>query len=130
VTPDAGSEFGHAYEQFIVGGNQPPFADAPYHSERIPLPGVPVGLVAGERVGYARASLGGFSLLEPSLTYVTAGEVRDSWKRVVALERTFDVPSLSFVRLPGVRIRGGVSYSLDKPYEKKAQGYLRVTYVP
>jgi hypothetical protein len=130
VTAAGAADFGRWYEQFLVGGNAPPFADAPVHSERVPLPGVPAGFATGERVGYARLSLGGMTLLEPSLTFVSAGSRRDSWQRLIAAERELTLPSLGVARLPAVRARAGLSYSIDAPYRRKARAYATLTYVP
>lgn len=129
VTPARSAEFGRAYEQFLVGGSELPFANAPYQVNRLAVPGVPAGIVAGQRVAVARAVLGGY-LLEPSVTWVAAGDVRDSWKRVYAIEREFSFPSLGYVRLPAVHIRGGVSYSVDEPFERKVRPFLSLTYRP
>lgn len=130
VTAAGAADFGRTYEQFLVGGNAPPFADAAVHTERIPLPGVPVGVASGERIGYARLSLGGVTLLEPSLTFISAGARREVWQRLVAVERELTLPSLGFARLPAVRARAGLSYSIDAPYERKARAYATLTYAP
>lgn len=129
VTAAGSAEFGRAYEQFAIGGSPGPFADASYLVNRIPLPGVPTGFVSGERVAMARASIKGH-ILEPSVTYVAGGERRTEWKRVYALEREFAWPSIGYARLPGVRVHGGVSYSVDQPYEHKVRPYLSLTYRP
>jgi hypothetical protein len=129
VTPAGSAEFGRSYEQFLVGGSTLPFADASFQPTRIAVPGVPVGFVSGQRVGVARIVLGG-QLLEPSVTWVAGGDARTEWKRVYALERELTLPSLGYARLPGVRVRGGVSYSVDAPYEHKVRPYITLVYRP
>jgi hypothetical protein len=129
VSPAGGADFGRAYEQFLVGGSALPFADAAFHGNRIVLPGVPVGLVSGQRVGVARMVLGG-RVVEPSVTWVAGGDRRTEWKRVYAVERELIFPSLGYARLPAVRVRAGVSYSVDAPFERKVRPYVSLVYRP
>ncbi|MEP7344012.1 MAG: hypothetical protein ABI877_02035 [Gemmatimonadaceae bacterium] len=129
VTPASNATVGRSTEQFLVGGAPLPFADAAFQPNRLVVPGLPVGFVSGQRVGVARIVLGG-QLLEPSVSWIAGGDTRSSWKRVYALERELAFPSLGYARLPGVRVRAGVSYSVDAPYEQKLRPYFSLVYRP
>ncbi len=126
--PDAG-EFGRAFEQFAIGGAPMPFVDTAYLSQRIPLPSVPVGYVQGHRVEALRASLR-LRGIQPWAMWVGAGDSITQYQRAFGIEDEWRVPAIGFARLPAVRIRAGVGYSLDAPYDEKLRPYVSVTYRP
>jgi Tol biopolymer transport system component len=122
------------YEGFLVGGTRVPFFDRALLSQRVSVPAVPVGYAAGERLAVYRVSVSRipyFTLLAtPYFSWVSAGESLDDWRRVVGIEREVEFESLAFARLPTVRIRGGVGYSLDEPYRRRVGAYLSIAYRP
>ncbi|MCC6319265.1 MAG: hypothetical protein IT361_16450 [Gemmatimonadaceae bacterium] len=129
VTEPGPGEFGRAFEQFAVGGAYLPFIDQAYLSQRISLPSVPVGYTSGRRVEMYRASMRLFRV-HPYATWIAAGDSVTSYRRVLGLENEFAFPTIGFVTLPSTRIRFGVGYSLDEPYEEKMRPYVSVTYRP
>ncbi|MBV6521523.1 MAG: Protein TolB [Gemmatimonadaceae bacterium] len=129
VTPPAAPTDGRSFERFLVGGSSSPFADAPYATSQIPLPGVPIGYASGQRVALIRATLAG-QVVEPTMTWLSAGDVRSAWTRIASIERELSVPSLGYASLPAVRARAGLSYALDVPYEHRVRAFLSVLYRP
>jgi hypothetical protein len=128
TAPEAG-DFGRAFEQFAVGGAYLPFVDPAYLSQRVSLPSVPVGYSAGSTFALYRASLRAFGV-QPYAVWVSAGDSVGRFQRVFGVENEWDFPSIGFVKLPATRIRAGVGYSLDRPYDEKLRPYVSVTYRP
>lgn len=128
TAPDAG-DFGRAFEQFAVGGAYLPFLDQAYLSQRISLPSVPVGYAAGSSVELYRASTRLFGV-QPYAVWVAAGDSITRYQRVFGVENEFAFPTIGFVKLPSTRIRAGIGYSLDIPYDEKLRPYVSVTYRP
>lgn len=128
TAPEAG-DFGRAFEQFAVGGAYLPFLDQAFLSQRISLPSVPVGYSAGQKVALYRASLRAFGV-QPYAVWVSAGDSITSYQRVFGIEDEWSFPSIGFVKLPSTRIRAGLGYSLDQPYDEKLRPYVSVTYRP
>ena len=126
--PDAG-EFGRAFEQFAVGGAPLPFVDSAYFSQRIPLPSVPVGYAQGRTVEGLRAAIR-VAGLQPWAMWIAAGDTITRYQRTFGIEDEWRWPAIGFARLPAVRIRAGVGYSLDEPYDEKLRPYVSVTYRP
>lgn len=129
VTPGTTPAGGSAFEQFAAGGSASPFADVAFSPSRIPLPAVPLGYAAGQRIALVRASLGG-QVVEPGVTWLAAGDSRTAWRRVVSVERELTFPSLGYARLPSVRVRGGVGYALDAPREHRVRAFVTLRYRP
>lgn len=129
VTRAGPGESGRAFEYFIVGGSGAPYLDRAWLSQRVALPSVPTGYLAGRRLGMYRAAIGG-GFVEPYFLWAAAGDTLDDWKRVVGAEREVAFPSLGFARLPGLRARFGVGYSFDEPFRYRTRGYAAVTYRP
>ncbi|MBK8248999.1 MAG: hypothetical protein IPK85_16600 [Gemmatimonadetes bacterium] len=126
--PDAG-EFGRAFEQFAVGGAPMPFVDSAYLSQRVPLPSVPVGYAQGRKVEGLRAAIR-VAGLQPWAMWVAAGDTITNYQRTFGIEDEWRWPAIGFARLPAVRIRAGIGYSLDQPYDEKLRPYVSVTYRP
>lgn len=120
---------GIAAEQFVVGGAANPLIDQAFLSQRVPLPAVPAGFVSGPAFQLIRATLGG-NLWEPWFVWLNAGSSFDNVKRIGGIERTFGITSLGFARLPGIRARGGASYSFDEPYASRPRVYASLTFTP
>ena len=120
---------GRAVEQFVVGGSSNPFIDPAFLAQRVPLPAVPAGLVSGRLVQMFRGVLGDRGW-EPYFTWVAAGDSLTAYKRIAGIERTFAIEPLAFVRLPGVRARGGASWSFDEPFKNRPRVYASLAYTP
>ncbi|MGQ0766286.1 MAG: TolB family protein [Gemmatimonadota bacterium] len=127
-TPDAG-EFGREFEQFSAGGGYLPFVDEAILSQRVSIPSVPVGFVAGSRIELYRAELN-VAGMTPYAVWVAAGDSIGQFKRVIGVEKAFSHDAIGFARLPSTRIRLGVGYSFDPPYDEKLRPYLSVTWRP
>ena len=129
VTDDGPGEFGRSFEQFAIGGTVAPFFDPAYVSQRVPLPSVPVGYSGGRKFEMIRGSVRAFGL-EPYVVFVAAGDRISRYQRVYGLEEVLNFTGIGFVRLPATRIRFGIGYSLDEPYEEKIRPYVSVVYRP
>ncbi len=127
---DAGpGEFGRSFEQFAVGGNVVPFFDPSFLSQRISLPSVPVGYTGGRTFEMLRGSIKAFRL-EPYVVFVAAGDSIGHYQRIYGIENEINVTGIGFARLPSTRIRFGLGYSLDRPYDEKIRPYVSVVYRP
>jgi hypothetical protein len=129
VTDDGPGEFGRSFEQFVVGGTLVPFFDPSYLSQRVSLPSVPVGYTGGREFEMLRGSVRAFGL-EPYVVFVAAGDSINRYQRIYGIEEEFNITGIGFARLPATRIRFGIGYSLDQPYDEKIRPYVSVTYRP
>lgn len=117
------------FEQFSLGGVQPPLFEAALLAQRVQMPALPAGLVAGPRLAVGRAALP----LGPLTAYAWAGSVHEDlndWHRVVGAEATTGVENMPLLRLPGLRFTIGAGYSLDEPLRERLRPYLGVVYRP
>ncbi|HEX6964690.1 MAG TPA: hypothetical protein VF166_02750 [Gemmatimonadaceae bacterium] len=117
------------FEQFAVGGLEPPLFDAPLLSQRVVEPIFPVGVASGPTVGAYRVMLTG-GVLRPFYLGVSAGDRLTRWHRAFGLDTHLPVVSIPFVALPAVQLDGGIAYSIDAPFRHKTRGYLSVVYRP
>ena len=122
-------ETGREIEQFVLGGTANPLLDPIFLASRIALPAVPAGFISGSDVQVFKASLLG-NLWEPYFVWANDGDGFEHLKRIGGIERTFGISSLGFARLPGIRARGGASYSFDAPFANRPRAYLSLTFVP
>jgi hypothetical protein len=129
VLAPAGTGNGRSLEQFVVGGSTNPLIDPAFLAQRVALPAVPAGFVSGRLVQVFRGALGQGSW-EPYFTWVAGGDSLRDYKRIAGIERAFSVASLGFARLPGVRARGGASWSFDEPFKDRPRVYASLTYTP
>ena len=128
TAPEPGA-FGVAYEQFAIGGAWLPFIDEAFMTQRVSLPSVPVGYASGRTFALYRASVRAFGV-QPWASWVAAGDSITRYQRTFGVEREFAIPTIGFAQLPSTRLRAGIGYSLDVPYEEKLRPYLSVTYRP
>jgi hypothetical protein len=119
-----------SYEQFVLGGIQPPITDTALTSQRIASPALPFGLVTGRYLLHYRFATEG--VIPASLFFegTAAGDALHIWHRLYGAEVRFLVPPMGFVRVPAVDAAAGAAYSIDQPYEYKLRGYLVVRYAP
>ena len=119
------------FEVFAAGGARIPLADPALFSQRLAMPALPLGTIAGPRIATGRLSLIGGTALEPYLWVGNASRgFEDAWYRVIGLERSFDAPSSPLLRAPGVRATIGVAYTLDAPERHEVRGYAGLSYQP
>jgi hypothetical protein len=119
-----------AWETFAVGGPVSPLVAPALLSQRLPLPAVPVGYVAGERIWTLRIDAQGRGGLTPFWWAGTAGHELGDWKRVVGLEWVLDQGGIPYLGLPATRLEAGVARVLDEPLRKKTRGWLSLSFRP
>ncbi|HET9332959.1 MAG TPA: hypothetical protein VFQ21_05190 [Gemmatimonadota bacterium] len=132
VTTEYGATGGDApdWETFAVGGEISPLVDPELLSQRLPLPAVPVGYVAGERISTLRIELRGRGGLVPFWWAGTAGEELGDWKRVVGIEWVLDRDGIPYLGLPATRLETGLARVLDEPLRKETRGWLSLSFRP
>ncbi|MBX6332981.1 MAG: hypothetical protein IRY91_14130, partial [Gemmatimonadaceae bacterium] len=123
------SRNGSAFEQFTLGGTGAPFFDSALLTQRVVMPALPVAVAGGRQFAAYRVALPRRGLV-PYFWSGSAGESLRDWHHVVGLEATFQAHGLWAVRLPDVRVVGGVGYSLSRPVRHETRGYLSLTYRP
>jgi hypothetical protein len=119
-----------SYEQFVLGGIQPPLTDTALTSQRIASPALPLGIAGGQYLLHYRFATEG--VIPASLFFegTAAGDALHIWHRLYGAEVRFLVPPLGFVRVPAIDAAAGAAYSIDQPYRYKLRGYLVVRYAP
>jgi hypothetical protein len=110
------------FERILVGGAPPLLFDDAILSQRIAMPAVPLGIVGGRQALAARVSLTG-PVLEPFAWGASGGEPLGDWYRVVGLETREITAPIPYARIPELRIRTGIVYTLDEPNRHRVQGY-------
>lgn len=111
-----------AFERFVVGGAESPLVDGAALSQRVAMPALPSGVLAGRQVEVVRATVGG----RPLSPFGWAARVPGGggWHRLVGAEASFGSLPIPFANVPGVRAVAGVGYSLDAPLRRQWRGYL------
>jgi Tol biopolymer transport system component len=118
-----------AWERFSVGGAPVTLFDAGLLPQRIPMPGLPVGTLVGDRMLAGRATLllGGYA---PFLWAASPDGGRSGWYRVLGIENTMAFPAVPLMGTPRASLTGGVLYPLDEPFRKQLRAYLAVGFRP
>jgi hypothetical protein len=117
-----------AFERLSVGGAESPLIDAALLSQRVPMPALPTGTVAGREIETLRVAIPG-ALLTPYAFAARAPGVGD-WRRLLGAEATLVTLGVPFARVPGTRVVGGAAYSLDAPLRRTWRGYISVVLRP
>ena len=117
------------FEQFTLGGLEPPLMEPALLAQRVAMPVLPVGVASGRSMATVRASLPG-AIWRPYYWAGSAGESLREWSQVVGIEGEWHTDGVWMVRVPGVRLLGGVGYSLTGAWRHHAQAYLSVGYRP
>ncbi|HEX6533302.1 MAG TPA: hypothetical protein VF041_01825 [Gemmatimonadaceae bacterium] len=117
------------FEQFTIGGSRPPLFDPSLLAQRVAMPALPVGVAGGRSMAFWRVTLPR-SPLSPYFWSASAGDTPRRWHHVVGVEGAFHTDGLWPVRLPGVRVLGGIGYSLSRPFAHETRAYLSITYRP
>ncbi|MBK5188689.1 MAG: hypothetical protein JJD97_10630, partial [Gemmatimonadaceae bacterium] len=118
-----------AYEAFALGGLAPAIVDSTVLDQRVSMPVLPIGVATGIAVATFRASLPG-EIWRPYFWVGSANDVRGAWSQVVGIEGAWQTDGIWMVRVPGVRLLGGIGYSLTGAARHHAQAYLSVGYRP
>ncbi|MDF1502112.1 hypothetical protein PYV61_04130 [Roseisolibacter sp. H3M3-2] len=117
-----------AFERFAVGGAEPSLVHASLLSQRIAMPALPTGTVAGREIETVRVSFPAI-LLSP-YAYAARAPGAGDWHRLVGGEASIATLGIPFARVPGARVVGGAAYSFDAPLRRTLRGYLTVTLRP
>jgi hypothetical protein len=118
------------WETFAAGGAVSPLVDPSLLSQRFPLPAVPVGYVAGEKIWTVRVEARGRSGLGLFWWGATAGEELGDWKRVIGLEWVLDRRAIPYLGLPASRIEAGLARVLDAPLRHETRGWFALSFRP
>jgi hypothetical protein len=118
-----------AWERFSIGGTESLLLDPSLLSQRISMPGMPMGTRVGRRLLAVRgsATLGG---LTPYYWAASTDADLAGWQRVMGAEVDTSLPSAALLGIPAVRLRAGAAYSLDAPWRHRARLYGSVVYRP
>ena len=118
-----------SFEQFTMGGLEPPLFDASLLAQRVSVPVFPVGVAAGRTFGAYRVELTG-GALRPYYLGISAGEDLSAWQRAIGVDARLPTIAVPFVALPAVQLDAGVAYTLDDPFRHKTRAYVSVVYRP
>jgi hypothetical protein len=117
-----------AFERLSVGGAESPLIDASLLSQRVSVPALPTGSIAGREIETVRLAIPG-ALLTPYAFAARAPGVGD-WHRLLGAEASLATLGVPFARVPGTRVVGGAAYSLDAPLRRTWRGYVSVVLRP
>ena len=124
VTNDAAP----VWERFTYGGSPSPYHDFDMLSQRLVAPGVPFATQAGSRIATLTVETTGPLRLYHE--WVSAGPTVGRFNRLLGAEVAATIPPLSVLRLPGIGVKAGVTYSTDLPWRRRTMGYAVVTLAP
>lgn len=111
-----------SFERVLVGGSAPLLFDEAILSQRLAMPAVPLRIVGGRQALTARLSIVG-PMVEPFAWAAWGGEPLGHPYRVVGLETRELTAPVPYARVPELRIRTGVAYTLDSPERHRLRGY-------
>ncbi len=118
------------WETFSAGGTVSPLVDPSLVSQRLPLPAVPVGYVAGERIWTVRVEGRTSAGVVPFWWAGTAGDELGDWKRVWGIEWRLTRDAIPYLGLPASRLEAGVARILDEPLRHETRGWLSLSFRP
>ena len=118
-----------AWERFSAGGLAPMIVPAAVLPQRVPVPALRRGALAGDRIAAYRLGLpmGGVT------PYFWGGSTDprwNAWTRLAGLEAAGALPAFSAAGTPPVRVLAGIAYVLDGPEEHDVRGYLSLAFDP
>jgi hypothetical protein len=103
--------------------------DSALLEQRIAMPVLPIAAVTGRAAAAMRVSIS-----EPVWRpYYWIGDASDhsgTPSQVVGLEATWHTDGIWMVRVPGVKLLGGIGYALTGPVRHHTQAYFSVLYRP
>ena len=97
---------------------------------RLPLPAVPVGYVAGERIWTVRVEGRTSAGVVPFWWAGTAGDELGDWKRVWGIEWRLTRDAIPYLGLPASRLEAGVARIMDEPLRHETRGWLSLSFRP
>ena len=118
------------WETFAAGGVLSPLVDPSLLPQRLPLPAVPLGYVAGERIWTLRIEGRTSAGVIPFWWAGTAGDELGDWKRVWGIEWRLTRDAVPYLGLPASRIEAGVARILDEPLRQETRGWLSLSFRP
>ena len=138
-TPNLGVEIGGSYgrvsnanagyEQFSLGGTEPPLFSPALDAQRIAVPAIPAGVMTGRQVATLTAALPILGL-RPYYWQGSTTAQFDQWEKVVGVEASIASDGIWFARLPGFRVLGGAGYALSGVWKDQMRFYLSATFRP
>lgn len=116
-----------SWERFTVGGTAPQLVSPSLLSQRVALPGLPLGAVEGTEATLLRVStrVGGLTPF-----YAAAGDGGREWQRLLGVEAGEEIARIPLIGLPGTRLLAGAAYALDEPYRGQVRAWLSVAFRP
>jgi hypothetical protein len=118
-----------SYENFALGGLAPPLVDTALLAQRVSMPVLPIAAATGQSVATIRASIPG-SIWRPYYWVGSAGDDLHAWTQIVGIEGSWHTDGLWMVRVPGVKLLGGIGYSLAGAARHHSQAYISIGYRP
>jgi hypothetical protein len=118
-----------AYEQFSLGGTEPPLFSPALDAQRIAVPAIPAGVMTGRQVATMTVALPVLGL-RPYYWQGSTSEHFDDWEKVVGVEASLASNGIWFARLPGFRVLGGAGYALSGAWKDQMRFYLSATFRP
>ncbi|HET6363318.1 MAG TPA: hypothetical protein VFH11_14875, partial [Gemmatimonadota bacterium] len=118
------------WETFAAGGVLSPLVDPSLLPQRLPLPAVPLGYVAGERIWTVRIEGRTSAGVVPFWWAGTAGDELGDWKRVWGIEWRLTRDAIPYLGLPASRLEAGIARILDEPLRHETRGWLSLSFRP
>jgi len=122
----------HPFDLFTIGGPANPVGDSAILTQRYAMPFVPFAVGSGRAMFAWRVAIpaNGWTLF-----YTGAGTGRDMdlirrWSRAVGTELRYVLPLVPVAFAPRIEARGGVAYTLDDPFRRRARLYLEMKVEP
>ena len=117
------------FESFAIGGLVPPLVDSALLEQRIAMPVLPIAAATGRAAAAFRVSIS-----EPVWRpYYWIGDASDhsgTPNQVIGIEGSWHTDGIWMVRVPGVKLLGGIGYALTGPMRHHTQAYFSVLYRP
>jgi hypothetical protein len=117
------------FESFAVGGLAPPLVDSALLEQRVAMPALPIAAVNGRAAATLRVSVSE-RVWRPYYWIGDASDHSGTPIQVVGVEGSWRTDGIWMVRVPGVKLLGGIGYTLSGPVRHHAQAYVSVGYRP
>ncbi|MEP7066649.1 MAG: hypothetical protein ABI889_11490 [Gemmatimonadota bacterium] len=117
------------YEDFAIGGLTPPLVNPALLEQRVSMPVLPIATVTGRSAAALRVSLAE-PVWRPYYWIGNAGALGGAPSQVIGIEGSWQTPGVWMVRVPGVRLLGGIGYALTGPVRHHTQAYLSIGFRP
>lgn len=115
----------HPFEEFSLGGTLEPTMDSAAMTQRYPMPALPLGTEVGRTLLAWRIAFPFPITVYGEGVQISSYPIKtDAWHRVIGLERRFASPAIPVAFAPAFQIRGGIGYSLDRPFKDRWRAYV------